>query len=77
MPQSGTRESSKGRQQFSLLIKLVSAVVILALVYTVLIHDFDDQGGHVWRWKAQNGEQDHQSKGHQYLLGVGKADITG
>jgi neutral ceramidase len=75
--QSGIQESSKRQQRVSLLIKLVSAAVLLALVYTVFIHDFTGQNGHFWRWKAQNGEEEFWSKGSQYLLGVGKADITG
>ena len=71
-------EKSGWRGQVGSLMKALSIVAVMLLTYAVLREMFLDKKRQVWVWKfhdktAQNGS----SKGSQYLLGVGKADITG
>ncbi|TVY86199.1 Neutral ceramidase [Lachnellula willkommii] len=76
-PERSTRQR---RSRVILVIgKLVLGLFFLGLTYKGLIRIFDDQNGRFWSWDAQQNsdEQDEQSGGSQYLLGVGKADITG
>ncbi|TVY15325.1 Neutral ceramidase 2 [Lachnellula arida] len=75
-PERSTRQR---RSRVILVIgKLVLGLFFLALTYKGLIRIFDDRNGRFWSWDAQQNSDEHeQSRGSQYLLGVGKADITG
>ncbi|TVY54633.1 Neutral ceramidase, partial [Lachnellula suecica] len=73
-----TPQSSLRRDRFRFLVKVLSSVGFFALIYTAYIQVVNDQNGRVWSWRAQDWQYgEGQAKGSQYLLGVGKADITG
>jgi hypothetical protein len=76
-----TRKSSKWRGLVGSLIKALSIGAVLLLGYAAFTDSFlhKRQG---WFWKFQGSQDDKpgqygNSKGSRYLLGVGKADITG
>jgi hypothetical protein len=72
-------ETSTRQRRFRILGKLLLGLFFLALIHKTLNHIFGDQNGLFWRWETQQNSswQDEPSKGSQYILGVGKADITG
>jgi len=83
-PSEFTTPERSARQRRSRVIQLIGKLVLglffLALIYKGLVRVFDDQNGRFWSWDAKQNSgvgQDEQSGGSQYLLGVGKADITG
>ncbi len=61
-------------------LKTASVIVLLLLGYWTFIYDRQG-GGFVFQSasdaEGENGGPRESSKGSQYLLGVGKADITG
>jgi neutral ceramidase len=60
-------------------VKFIALVTALALGYLAFLHLSHSEGSVIWRVKGHNGkDNEHKSeKGSQFLLGVGKADITG
>ncbi|CZS90372.1 related to ceramidase [Rhynchosporium agropyri] len=73
------REPSSWQRQRRAWARIAIIVLAMSLAWTIFIH----LCGH-WRdtgrsWRFDWGEQEHvaSEKGSQYLLGVGKADITG
>jgi hypothetical protein len=62
--------------------KALATALVLALSCLAFIRLFLDQQKHIWFWEKganhENNEWHHESSTRtQYLLGVGKADITG
>jgi len=78
-PSELTAKSPPRQRRFGVIGRLLLAVLALALIHGILNHTFGLQNGLFWRWATQqkSGWQDEPFKGSQYLLGVGKADITG
>lgn len=81
-PDWAPREVPRWRRNIGAILKALAIGAVLALVYVAFVHTRLDKQTHSWFWDlddsygAQAGEQ-ATSKGSQYLLGVGKADITG
>lgn len=65
------RGESPGRR----VIKLLLGLCFLAVIVKGFHYGVREQK--VFFWSSDGKMQDEQSKGSQYLLGVGKADITG
>ncbi|CAG8976308.1 hypothetical protein HYALB_00005714 [Hymenoscyphus albidus] len=62
--------------------KVLSVFVMLVFIYGLYSLFFGYRAGNVWTWKAYDGGYEEYgdtggSVGSKYLLGVGKADITG
>jgi len=75
-------ENRKWKRQVVALVKALSIVTFLVLAYAAFSYLFLANGRQLWAWEllgSQNGNagQQENSKGNRYLLGVGKADITG
>jgi neutral ceramidase len=62
-------------------LKAIAFVAALALGYLAFVRLYHDglESNWLWRTTSQdgNGKDGGNGKGSQYLLGVGKADITG
>jgi hypothetical protein len=67
------------RRQVSVLIKAASVVAILIVGYFALIRVLSSAND--WTFRLDEGHSSSEGQeerlGSQYLLGVGKADITG
>ena len=74
-PPSWTQESSRWRRRIVKATALITALVLGYMAFVRLSHKLES----AWfRELAGQGAYDSgSSKGSQYLLGVGKADITG
>ncbi|RDL37943.1 uncharacterized protein BP5553_05376 [Venustampulla echinocandica] len=78
-----TQGSPKARRWFRDFIAAFSTITILIFLgYTTAEHIFGDRSRSTWFWRlhdsqSENDGQKGSSRGSQYLLGVGKADITG
>ncbi|KUJ15691.1 neutral/alkaline nonlysosomal ceramidase-like protein [Mollisia scopiformis] len=76
------REVPRWRRNLGALGRIIAVVAALVLAYAAFVHTRLDRQRYSWfldlddSYGAQNGEH-ATSKGSQYLLGVGKADITG
>ncbi|KAK0116692.1 hypothetical protein ONS96_012544 [Cadophora gregata f. sp. sojae] len=76
------REASRWQRQRRVWTKLASFALAMALGWTIFVHFCGHwrDTGRSWRldWgQHDSGESLEKGKGSQYLLGVGKADITG
>lgn len=73
-----SRQSSSRKVR---LLKAVCCAALLVLGYIVFIHHFLKDNKQLWTWRLWGDEIDSHrnasTEGSQYLLGVGKADITG
>jgi neutral ceramidase len=73
---SWTKETSKWRRQ-----TVKAVVVVTALLLGYMVYRSHSGAKSSWSWKLNgqdgDGKEHGSSKGSQYLLGVGKADITG
>jgi neutral ceramidase len=77
-----TRESYSFRPWLINILRIVLVTGGLVWLYSIATHSSLWKGRKFWAFKSGNhesygGEQFGSSKGSQYLLGVGKADITG
>jgi neutral ceramidase len=72
---SWTQESSRWRRQIVKATALITALVLGCMAFVRLSYRLES----AWFWElaGQGGDEYGSSKGSQYLLGVGKADITG
>jgi neutral ceramidase len=76
------REVPRWRRNLQALVKTIAIVTILAVGYVAFVHTKVDRQRYSWFWDlddsygAQAGAH-ATTKGSKYLLGVGKADITG
>lgn len=70
------QDNSRWRGQRAAWIKAAIALVVLALGWTTFVH-ICGNGERFARYWNSDRWQHGGSKGSQYLLGVGKADITG
>ena len=82
VPHSWFQEGSNRRGLVWSLTRSLSVLVIFLLGYAALIGLSPDKKWKVWDWNLQGSQDDKtghydDSDGSQYLLGVGKADITG
>lgn len=80
--QEWSREVPRWRRNIQALVKTIAIIAALAVGYVAFVHMKLDGQKYSWFWDlddsygAQAGVH-ASSKGSQYLLGVGKADITG
>jgi len=76
------RESSRWQRQRGTWRNIASLLLATALAWTIFVHFCGHwrDTGRSWSldWgQHESGESFENGKGSQYLLGVGKADITG
>jgi hypothetical protein len=77
LPQEWASPSSRRRRQGSALLKPVIAIVLIILGYVGFVHILSPRLPQSWGWMWRLENHDDGDKGSKYLLGVGKADITG
>ena len=60
-------------------VKAIALITVFALSFSAFLHLSHNEVNWLWGTTGQYGKNDeHKSaRGSQYLLGVGKADITG
>jgi neutral ceramidase len=61
-------------------VQILFIFLLLVLGYVTFTNLFNNGEGQVWKWNNSGNEDGGRGKGlkgSQYLLGVGKADITG
>lgn len=81
--QEWPREAPRWPRNIQTLVKTVTIVALLAGGYVAFLHTRLDKQRYSWFWDLEEDGYGTQagahatSKGSQYLLGVGKADITG
>jgi len=80
LPLQHTAPSSKWRRQGNAVVKAIIVTILFAFGSVVLFHLIDPSSRVKWSW-TWSMEEEMESKTSkdqsQYLLGVGKADITG
>jgi len=64
--------------KYGRIFKAMCCALIVVLGYIAFLGLSRDGSKQLWAWKlGGNTNGEHQAGGSQYLLGVGKADITG
>jgi len=75
------QETPRWQRRLGALIKATAIAAVLVLGYTAFVPLSFDHERKSWSWmfssQQHSGEQYETRKGSQFLIGVGKADITG
>lgn len=77
---SAARSKPRQASKWQYMLKALSIIIVLFLGYTTFFNEFFSERRQIWSWDLYRGKHrghDNVLKGSQYLLGVGKADITG
>lgn len=68
--------STKWQRRGNALLKAITVTVLFVLGYFLFIRITEPKAKSDWAWKLKLDDEPSE-KGSKYLLGVGKADITG